>query len=171
MMRLFSILLLSITVLAACQSPKEKSLKAIKDLEGNDSAFSNELMLQLKTAYVDFAMAYPDDEQTPEFMFKAAQRSIVLQQDNEAVDLLLQISSKYPKSNYVEDATFLMAYTYENNLHDLVRAKAAYEEFLQKFPNGELAQDAKISLENLGKTPEEIIPAFNEDSLASAGVN
>jgi outer membrane protein assembly factor BamD (BamD/ComL family) len=50
-----------------------------------------------------------------------------------------------------------MAYTYENNLHDLVRAKTLYEEFLQKFPNGELAQDAKLSLDNLGKSPEELI--------------
>jgi hypothetical protein len=32
-----------------------------------------------------------------------------------------------------------------------------YEEFLQKFPNGELAQDAKLSLDNLGKSPEELI--------------
>lgn len=156
-MRLLSIFILSLSILAACQSPKEKAIKNIKDLEGNDSAFSNELMMQLKTAYVDFALAYPDDEQTPEFLFKAAQRSIVLQQDNEAVDLLLQLTSKYPKSTFVEDATFLMAYTYENNLHDLVRAKSLYEEFLQKFPNGELAQDAKLSLENLGKSPEEVI--------------
>ncbi|MDZ4667205.1 MAG: tetratricopeptide repeat protein [bacterium] len=170
-MRLFIAIFLSLTILAACQSPKEKSLMAIKDLEGNDSAFSNELMMQLKTAYVDFALTYPDDEQTPEFMFKAAQRSIVLQQDNEAVDLLLQITSKYPKSNYVEDATFLMAYTYENNLQDLVRAKAAYEEFLKKFPNGELAQDAKISLDNLGKTPEEILPSLNEDSISTSVLN
>ena len=56
-----------------------------------------------------------------------------------------------------------MAYTYENNLHDLVRAKTLYEEFLQKFPNGELAQDARLSLENLGKTPEEMIGALPEE--------
>ncbi len=43
--KFFMILLLAA---AACQSPKEKALIKIKTLEGNDSAFSNELMKQLK---------------------------------------------------------------------------------------------------------------------------
>ncbi|MCG9881554.1 MAG: tetratricopeptide repeat protein, partial [Bacteroidia bacterium] len=123
-----------ILILSACQSPKEKSLKAIKNMEGNDSAFSNELMMQLKTAYTDFALAYPDDEHTPEFLFKAAQRAIVLQQANEAVDLLIQLINKYPANEFAEDATFLLAFTYENNLNDLTNARVYYEKFLKEYP-------------------------------------
>jgi TolA-binding protein len=162
-MRISLIILLSVTILAACQSPKEKALKNIKGLESNDSAFSTELMTELKLAYLDFAKAYPDDELTPEFLFKGAQRAIVLEQANEAVDLLQQLCTKYPKSNFVEDATFLMAYTYENNLNDLNKAQALYKEFITKYPKGELAQDAQFALDNLGKSPEEMLNNATED--------
>ena len=147
----------SIFILAACQSPKEKSLKTIEQMESNDSAFSNELMQQLKTAYTDFATAYPDDEHTPGFIFKAAQRAIVLQQANEAVELLLQLITKYPANEFAEDATFLLAFTYENNLNDLSTARLYYEKFLKEYPKGELAEEAKLSIENLGKSAEEFL--------------
>jgi TolA-binding protein len=162
-MRAIAIILLSVTILAACQSPKEKALKNIKNLESNDSAFSTELMTDLKMAYLDFAKAYPDDEMTPEFMFKGAQRAIVLEQANEAVDLLQQLCNKYPKSNFVEDATFLMAYTYENNLNDLNKSQALYKDFIAKYPNGELAKDAQFALDNLGKSPEEMLNIISEE--------
>jgi tetratricopeptide (TPR) repeat protein len=154
---------LLVMIVAACQSPKEKSLKLIKDLESNDSAFSNELMMKLKTSYTDFALAYPDDEHTPGYLFKASQRAIVLQQANEAVDLLLQLINKYPTNEFAEDATFLLAFTYENNLNDLTNARLYYEKFLKEYPSGELAEEAKLSIENLGKSTEEF---FNEIETA-----
>lgn len=157
------IALMSIIIISACQSPKEKSLKAIKELESNDSAFSNELMMKLKSNYTDFALAYPDDEHTPEFLFKAAQRAVVLQQANEAVDLLIQLINKYPSNEFAEDATFLLAFTYENNLNDLANARVYYEKFLKEFPEGELAEEAKLSIQNLGKTPEEFLNGVQEN--------
>ncbi len=155
----FVILLLAAT---ACQSPKEKALKNIKALESNDSAFSNELMRQLKTAYLDFTTAYPDDENTPEYLFKAAQRCIVLQESKEAVSLLSKICEQYPKSTYSEDALFLQAYTYENNLNDTATARVHYNDFIKKYPKGELAEDAKLALVNLGKSAEDIIGEIEE---------
>ncbi len=152
-----TLFIIGLFVFAACQSPKEKALKNIKGLESNDSAFSNELMGQLKTAYLDFAKAYPDDEHAPEFMFKAAQRAIVLEQANEAVQLLEELKSKYPKATQIEDASFLLAYTYENNLNELNKAQELYQDFIKKYPKSELAEDTKFAMDNLGKTPEEII--------------
>lgn len=149
-----------VMVAVACQSPKEKAMKHIRSLEGNDSAFSTELMTELKTAYVEFSKNYPDDEAAPEFLFKGAQRAVMLEQPKEAVDLLQLLIDKYPKSPYHEDGLFLLAYTCENNLNDLPRAKTLYEKFLKEFPNGELAKDANISLENLGKSPEEILKSL-----------
>lgn len=163
MTKYISILVLATLTLVACQSPKEKALQHIKGLESNDSVFTNELMNDLKMAYVDFVKTYPDDEHAAEFLFKAAQRSIALQEFNEAVEMLKQITEKYPKSTMVEDALFLAAYTYENHLHDLPQAKMLYEDFLSKYPKGELAEDARYSLENLGKSPEELLNAIPEE--------
>jgi outer membrane protein assembly factor BamD (BamD/ComL family) len=151
------LLVLGVSVITSCQSPKEKALKSIKSMESNDSAFSNELMQQLKKSYTEFASAYPDDEHAPEFLFKAAQRAIVLQEANEASELLLQLINKYPANEFAEDATFLLAFTYENNLNDLSNARKYYEKFLKDYPTGELAEEAKLSIENLGKTAEEFL--------------
>lgn len=153
-------ILIFVIVFSACDSPKEKALKHIRSMESNDSVFSNNLMTELKTAYVDFANDYPDDESTSEFLFKGAQRAVVLQQPNEAVELLQKLNNNYPNSAFNEDALFLLAFTCENNLHDLPRAKLAYEDFLKKYPNGELAEDAHFALQNLGKSPEEILKSL-----------
>ncbi len=52
---------------------------------------------------------------------------------------------------------FLMAFAYENYLKDTEKAKQAYEAFLKKYPENQLARDAKFSLDNLGKSPEEVM--------------
>jgi TolA-binding protein len=149
--------MLAVLVLTACQSPKEKAIKNIKEMEQNDSAFSVSLMQNLKTAYLDFATTYPDDEFAAEFLFKASQRAIVLNQANEAVEILAKLLQQYPKSSYSEEALFLSAYTYENNLNELPKAKALYEQFITQYPKAELNEDAKFALENLGKSPEDLL--------------
>ncbi len=141
----------------ACQSPKEKALKSIKDLEAGDSAFSDELIQKLKTAYVDFATKYPDDQQSAEFLFKAAQKGIYLDQPKESVEFLDRLVKDYPSSPMVEEAMFLSAYTLENNIQDYEAAKARYEQFLAKYPKGELADDAKFSMEHMGESADELL--------------
>ncbi|MFY8021556.1 MAG: tetratricopeptide repeat protein [Bacteroidia bacterium] len=141
----------------ACTSPKEKSLKTIKDLEAGDSAFSDELIQKLKTAYTDFANKYPDDQQSAEFLFKAAQKSIYLDQPKEAVEYLDQLVKNYPASPMVEEAMFLSAYTVENNIQDYPAAKTRYEQFLAKYPKGELADDARFSMEHMGQSADELL--------------
>lgn len=142
---------------AACSSPKEKALKEIKTLEQNDSAFSEALMSDIKAKYLAFVSAYPDDEASPMFLLKASQHAIVLNQAQEAIELLGKVIQQYPKSSFAEEALFLKALTYENNLNDLVQAKECYELFLKNYPKAELASEAAMAIENLGKSPEQII--------------
>jgi TolA-binding protein len=156
-MKKIGLICMLMAVMAACTSPKEKALKEIKGLEQNDSAFSEALMSEIKAKYLAFAASYPDDEASPLFLLKAAQHSIVLNQPQEAIELLGQVIEKYPKTNFAEEALFLQALTYENNMNDLAQAKEKYELFLKSYPKAELANEAKLAIENLGKSPEEII--------------
>jgi hypothetical protein len=39
-------------------------------------------------------------------------------------------------------------------------ASRYYRLFLKKYPNHPLAKDAKISLDNIGKTPEDLVKEF-----------
>lgn len=150
-----------IFALAACTSPKEKALKEIKALEQNDSAFSETLMESLKEKYKSFVNEYPDDKASPMFLLKASQHAIALNQANEAIALLAEVTQKYSKTTFAEEAMFLQALTYENNLNDLAKAKEAYELFLKTYPKAELAGVALLAIQNLGKSPEQIIEEAN----------
>jgi len=43
-----------------------------------------------------------------------------------------------------------------------------YREFLQKYPNHEFADDAELSLKNLGKTPEELLEQFQKTATGDS---
>ncbi|MCW8848486.1 MAG: tetratricopeptide repeat protein [Melioribacteraceae bacterium] len=74
-----------------------------------------------------------------------------------AVSVYKKIFNDYPKSKEAENSLFMSGFILANELNDLEAAKETYELFIQKFPEGSLADDAMVELENLGKTPEEIL--------------
>jgi TolA-binding protein len=161
-MKKLTFIAVAILTIVACQSPKEKALATIKALEANDSTFSPEQIEETKAAYLEFANKYPDDELAPEFIFKAGQRCNVTGEHQKAIDLFQQVIDKYPKHKIAEEALFLQAYVYENSIQDNDKAKVAYTKFIEFYPNSELAEDAKLSIENLGKTPEQIFEEFEK---------
>jgi TolA-binding protein len=164
------LLLAGITLFAisACQSPKEKSLANIKQLEANDSVFSPEQIEKVKAAYIEFANKYPDDDLSPEFLFKAGQRCNVTAEHAKAIELFQRVIDTYPKHKIAEEALFLQAYIYENSMADFAKATATYAAFIEKYPNSDLTEDAKLAIQNMGKSPEEIFESFGQsDSVAT----
>ncbi len=166
-------------VTIACQSPKEKALKEIDALQVQDSVFSIENMAKEKDAYLAFADKYPDDERSPEFLFKAGQslgaiasQGKDVKQHEEAIAVFKRLQDNYPKHHYAEEALFLTGFIYENHIGDLEKAKATYQEFINKYPNSELAEDARITIQNLGLPAEEILKnAQKNNALDSSLVN
>ena len=167
-MKKITFITIAILTVVACQSPKEKALSNIKLLEANDSVFSPEQIENVKKAYIDFATKYPDDELSPEFLFKAGQRCNVTAEHDKAIALFQDVIDKYPTHKIAEEALFLQGYVYENSMQDFSKAKEIYLKFIAQYPTSELAQDAKFSIKNLGKTPEQIFEEMNQkDSLAA----
>ena len=61
------------------------------------------------------------------------------------------------------EALFLAAFCEETLNGDAQQAKFFYEEFLKKYPAHGLAKDAQFSIQNLGKTDEELIKMFEQN--------
>jgi TolA-binding protein len=118
----------------------------------------------LISAYEDFATDYPDETQSPDFLFKAGDMAMNLNKPNKAISFFNRILSEYPDFDKIPQCVFLKAYIYENSLFDLDKAKLIYEDFIKRFPNDEFADDAAVSLKNLGKSPEELIKEFEAKS-------
>jgi len=84
-----------------------------------------------------------------------------------SVSLYKKIFTDYPKSEKAESALFMASFILANDIKDYKSAKDSYELYLETYPTGSLAKDAKIELENLGKTPEEIL----KEKIQSEEVN
>ena len=162
-------LLLTGLLIFACSSPLDDAKKNI--LSKEESLFSDEMKMidkekadELIAAYDNFATDYPDDKESPEYLFKAGDMTMNLNKPNKAISFFNRILSEYPDFDKLPQCLFLKAYVYENSLHDLNKAKLIYEDFIKRFPDDEFADDAAVSLKNLGKSPEDLIKEFEEKS-------
>ena len=76
---------------------------------------------------------------------------------NKTVEYYDRIVTTYPNTPQAATSLFKKAYTYENGLNDNMRAKATYEEFIKKYPDHELADDAQTMIDFLGKPADDLI--------------
>ena len=152
----------------ACKDAKrerEQMLQNIKNTEKEILADSLDF-LSFKNAgkvialYDEFAEKYPEDTLTPMFLFRKGEITMNTNQHDLSLKTFDLVIEKYPNFYELDRVYFMRAFLLENYINDIEKAKEAYNTFMQKFPDNELFEDAKISLENIGKTPEELIMEF-----------
>lgn len=107
-----------------------------------------------------FSLLKPQDGLSPDYLHKAGETARAIRAFPKAVAIYDRIYANYPTYEKAAQALFLKAFTYDNDLGDKATAKVLYEEFLQKFPNDDFADDTQFLLANLGKNDEEIIKGF-----------
>ncbi len=121
--------------------------------------------------YVDaceaYALSSPSDPKSPEYLFDAAEIAKLLRTYDKALSIYDKLISEYPEYEKTPSALFIKAFTLENELGKTEEAKAAYELFLEKYPEDSFADDAQFSLENIGKTPEEVLKAIEAKNKAA----
>jgi tetratricopeptide (TPR) repeat protein len=166
-------LLLLLMVMIACQNSRLKAIDQIKKTEA--SVFDENGMIdqsrvdELISVYISYARSYPQDSLSPGYLFRAADVAMTTNRSNQAINLYQRIREEYPAYRKVPEALFLEGYVFENYLGRLDKAKAIYEEFLEKYPDNDFATDAEISLKYLGKSPEELIEIFQQTQQDTVG--
>lgn len=158
----------ALVLILGCSSPEKKAVNAIEALEkelfSEDGRLDPNRVEELIAAYLNYADTYPKDSLAPKFLFKAGDVTMNTGRATQAIKFYGRILEQYPDYSKAPEALFLQGYVYENNLGRLDKAKAIYEEFLAKYPNNDFADDAEVSLKYLGKTPEELIQIFQQNS-------
>lgn len=158
-------------LLASCSANREQSLQDIKEAENNLYAnegaflFSDSLATITLDAYLDFVGNFPKDSLSAEYLFKAADLHRAKHEFDKAITTFERIGKEYPEYGKVPQSVFLQGFIYENDLKDLPKAKERYEFFIQQYPQHQLARDVQFSLNNLGKTPEQIIQEFQQNQI------
>lgn len=165
------ILLLSVSCSGPGKSNQtEASLQdSIVKMENNlfnneDSQIKRADALKLIDLYKQYAKQNPKDSLAPVYLFRASDLSMNLQRPFKTIALFDLILKEYPDYEKTSSVMFLKAFVYEDQLKDLDKAKKYYEEFLARYPESDFADDAEVSLKNLGKSPEELIKEFEKKS-------
>ena len=161
MKRYFVILLLSV-LLIGCNSndPAKRIEKLEKQVLSTDKAIDPVVASDLVSAYCDFADANPDDAMTPEYLFKAVDVSMNLNEPQRTIYIIDKLVKEYPDYPRTQAALFIKAFIFETRYENLDMAKKLYEQYLAMYPDGEFAESCRASIENLGLTPEELVKKF-----------
>lgn len=157
-------ILLYIVFTIGCQSAMDGKIEKIngleKELYKNSEKFDNQKAEILLKEYQEFVEAYPQDSATENYIYKAAETANSLKKYQAAIDLYNNYYLNFHDHEKAGSCLFIQAFIYENQLNDLANAERIYKLFLNEFPNHELVNDAKFSLENLGKPVEELLKQF-----------
>ncbi len=109
-----------------------------------------------------YALIKPEDSKSPDYLHKAGETARAIRAFPRAISIYDRIYASYPNFEKAPQALFLKAFTYDNDLKEVEKARALYTEFLKKYPNDDFADDTEFLLKNLGKNDEEIIKSFNK---------
>jgi tetratricopeptide (TPR) repeat protein len=147
---------------------REGKILKIEDLEQmifnlNDSkAFNDSAAQAVVRAYEDFANAFPDDELAPEYLFRAGEVALGLDKPLQSVAFFRKVCQLYRNHDKASYSLFLQAYVLDNHLNDDERAEELYREFIEKYPEHPMTKDEEYSIQNIGKSDEDLIREFEE---------
>lgn len=171
-----NLLIIFSVLIFGCTSEKQKlintiSLKEKELIADSLQAIDRKKAKEMIDLYKQFGEKYQTDSNANEFIFKAADIANGIGEYREAIAMYKQVSTQ---ENFRKKAValFLQGFIFENQLKDYFQARSIYEDFLKRYPDHALADDVNYSLQNLGKTPEELIKEFENnlgknDSLAA----
>ena len=165
MKRIFVLLSLALMLLSCGE---KMSVEKINELESKvfakDAVLSSENVIQLVDAYLLFAKQNPNDQQTPEFLFKALDVAVGVNAEGpqKAINIADVLIEKYPDFEMTPMAMFIKGFVYENMIGDLQNAEMTYRQFIEKYPNNPMAADVEASIKNIGIPLDELIKTFEQ---------
>lgn len=163
MRRIINISLIILFALTACKTNYENKDKEI--FEEADKLLKEQKFPMAVVQFEKIVSEYPKGDYYPKSLFelgKIYNAKLISTMDakancEKAVYYFRKLYNEYPASTYAEQALFLTGFLYANELKYLDSAKTTYNSFLEKFPQSQFVTSVKAELENMGKTPEEIL--------------
>lgn len=101
---------------------------------------------------------------SPEALFNALTEGMYAKQDpQESIKMVDRLITDYPDYENNPVALFMLAsFVYDEQMHDLDKARETYQRVIDEYPGTPFANDAAIAITQLGMTPEELVRMFEE---------
>lgn len=175
----FTIAILLLAAVGCKKQPAADSVEALeaKFREVTSSSSGNhdeikQVMADLAAAYEKFAADHPQDQNSAEYLYKAAELyETNMMNITQSMSIFDKIISDYPDTDRAADALFKKGYVLHNTLKDIDRARGVYLDFLDKYPNHELAASAKFEIENLGVDARDLLDRIQQRADSLGQVN
>ncbi|MDA3865128.1 MAG: tetratricopeptide repeat protein [Salinivirgaceae bacterium] len=154
-------------MLAACSTKSEQEVLKTsiteKEKEIGDKlskrTINREEAKELLDCYEEFVNQFPDDTTSAGYLMKAGQQAMSHNMMGKAIKYFSKVEQNYKQTSHYPMAIFMKAFVYDM-VGDTKKARNYYERFISEYPNHKLANDARISIGNLGKSLDEIVKDF-----------
>jgi len=171
-------------VLISCGPSRTKEVDRIHALESrlfstNATSMDKEAADSLLSLYSAFIKTFPADSMAQKYIFKAGSLYMNSGNGKKALEMFDLYRASYPNDPKSAMCLFFTAYVYENLFQNLDKAQEMYILFIEKYPRNDFADDAQMALNNLGKSPDQMVREFEQrkkadsvrvaDSLKKAG--
>lgn len=154
------IVLLAFTMVACKNADLEKLTKEKDQFYDNlqELKFDYKDAMQLAESYRQFFQRHPKNKEIPDLTMELADlTNNYLNEPKEAISHYSRVIEEYSKYEEVPVAIFMIATIYHDKLKDYEKSKIYYEKLINEYPDHYFVKDAKIMLDNLGKSPEELL--------------
>ena len=128
---------------------------------GENWTMDKDVAPKVAKKYLKFVEQSPNDSTASTWLFHALEIYVTLKDSDNSIEVGNKLVEQYPESKWAPRALLIMAnYVYDEQLHDLDKARATYEKLINDYPDSELVDDAQKLMEYLGMTPEEIMSSI-----------
>jgi len=161
MKRMMVYLLIGFTIfMLSCAGKTDRDL-----YESAKKSIENEKYAEALTQFEELVKNYPNSEyyqdallQTGELYQGHVNKNIPYKESlKKAIKSYRMFYSKYKDDPKAPQTLFMVGFIQANELGQLDSARVTYSKFVEQYPDNEMTPSAKIELENLGLSPDEIL--------------
>lgn len=169
-MKKISLIIIISIILASCANKKEEKIRMLSKITKMEKQFTQSinnqkidpvLVRDLAQEYITFSSTFASDTNSPRMIYKAAILNLkYIADNNKAIDLFIKLKEKYPRFSETPMALYTAAYIYNDVLKDSEKAKECYELLIKDYPDHYLAKEAKVLIQFVGKSDEQLLNAI-----------
>lgn len=149
----YCLIVVCFILLSSCTSKQETQQEIIQGMEeAIIQNSSDEFLRPLMANYMEYISTYPDDIQTPVYLYQSAVINYRVANYTQALENLHKIVQYHKTSHVYEQTLLLIGNIYFSKLGNRDQAQLAYRQYMDEYPNGAgltVAQEAFLSPKEL----------------------
>lgn len=155
-------LLAAALVMLACARKSSDELFT----EGERASHNTGMYPKAENLLREFVDRYPDDGRLGMALIILARILQNQERPREAIAAYERLLERVPNSDKADEAQFMIGFIYDS-LKDYEKARAAYQKIIEAYPHSQFVDDAQVSLEYLGRPPEELLKRADAETVAT----